>query len=381
MKEYGYWNDKNNIVNEIELIINKLGNFPTSSQMPANLWTAIKKQRISIHELRKNLKFPLNEKPKGYWNNIDNTKYEIKKLIDKNEGVFPTLNQVELELGSGGKKSVLKLGGIYEVAKIMNKEYRPISATGSYLTTDGHYVLSSYEYLVDEFLFSRKIPHEVNGLILNTKYRYDFKVNDVYIEIWGYEKDRKQKRCINYNERRKIKEQIYLKNNLKLLSIECSVFKNPIKQIFEYLEKICFNNGWNHTKINEINLNNYYNLCKRWNEDKVEHEIKKIIKETSNFPTTKYLKENKKGGLLDAINRHGGFSHFATKLGFKPKKPRGINYWNLETIKIEINKVFSKYPKPPTSNKLTKDGFGYLVQQMYKLGNFSKLRDEYYSTI
>lgn len=51
---------------------------------------------------------------------------------------------------------------------------------------DGHKVKSSYEKTIDNWLFDKGIPHDYNGLLPGQKnYRYDFKVNDWFIEIWG----------------------------------------------------------------------------------------------------------------------------------------------------------------------------------------------------
>lgn len=349
MRSYGYWNDKSNIVKELASIVAETGCFPNSSQMPKTLWTAIKNHKISIHTLRTDFGFPSTEKPKGYWKNFRNIKAEIEKIISQNNNKFPTLVQISQELGTGAKKAVLEAGGIYAVAKLMGEEYRLPDSTGSYLTTDGHYVLSGYEYLLDEFLYSRRIDHEVNGTIVPDKaYRYDFKVGDTYIEIWGYEKHRQQKRCLTYNERRVKKEKLYKENNLQLVSIECDLFKKPIDAILVEFDRICEHHGWNRNKVSEINLDNYYKLCKRWSEDKIRHELQKIIDRTAKFPTAEFLKSEKYGGLLDAISRHGGLSYFATVFGYKPKKPNGVNHWNHATVVQEAAKVLQKYPSPPT---------------------------------
>ena len=56
-----------------------------------------------------------------------------------------------------------------------------------YITRDGHHTHSYNEYVFDEFLFSRGIEHEVDGRIHpDYRYRYDFKVGEIYFEIWGF---------------------------------------------------------------------------------------------------------------------------------------------------------------------------------------------------
>jgi hypothetical protein len=365
MNKYGYWSK--NILAHLSALTQQLGKFPTSTEMPTSLWAAIKKTKISIYDYQKMLGYSSNEKPYGFWNKIQNLKNEVLKLIDLNNGIFPTLSQIEKSLGSGGKKATLKIGGIYSLAKIMGFEYRKpsIQGAGSYLTSDGHYVSSSYEYLIDEYLYSRNIEHSVDKIIHDEyNYRYDFKINDTFIEIWGFEKGRKHQRCIEYNKKRLKKEALYKKYKLKLISIEQSLFKKPLSQIFEYLDSIFM-----CKEVRPINLENYFNYCHMWNKDKIKYEISKVIQKLGKFPTSGDLKKNKLGGLLDAINRQGGIIMFSNEMGY-PQKPKKRNHWNLQTILSELK----TYNEIPNTTELKKQGKWYLVQQIIKYGGFDFFR-------
>lgn len=84
----------------------------------------------------------------------------------------------------------------------------------SYFTAkDGHRVKSSLELQVDNWLFEHCIEHEYEPYIADTKYKADFKVGDVFIEVWGITGNEK------YNLKRQKKEGVYQKHNLSLLSI------------------------------------------------------------------------------------------------------------------------------------------------------------------
>ena len=79
---------------------------------------------------------------------------------------------------------------------------------------DGHYVKSKMEKAVDDFLSTHGIPHEVYPTIPHSHYTADFKVGDVYIEVWGL-KGRK-----DYDEAMKKKIEHYRMHSIRMISIE-----------------------------------------------------------------------------------------------------------------------------------------------------------------
>lgn len=85
---------------------------------------------------------------------------------------------------------------------------------------DGHLVRSYYERAFDNLLHRNGIAHEYDPrLPFNKRYMADFKVGDVYIEIWGLMSFK------HYRERREKKIQMYHENNCKLLEIFPDDFK------------------------------------------------------------------------------------------------------------------------------------------------------------
>lgn len=83
-----------------------------------------------------------------------------------------------------------------------------------YKCSDGHLVQSSWEHAVDEWLFEHGIPHEVHPYLpWNKKRRGDFRVGDVFIEVWGTEG------VTSYDKRRLEKTANYRKHGFKLLEI------------------------------------------------------------------------------------------------------------------------------------------------------------------
>jgi hypothetical protein len=90
-------------------------------------------------------------------------------------------------------------------------------------TADGHYVRSRAEMLIDNWLYMSEIVHAYERKLPVEEDVYcDFylPVGKVYIEFWGLENDHR------YNERKKIKLEIYHKYGFKLIELEDSDILN-----------------------------------------------------------------------------------------------------------------------------------------------------------
>lgn len=93
---------------------------------------------------------------------------------------------------------------------------------------DGHKVRSYYERAFDNALFSHGIEHEYDPrLPFNRRYMADFKVGDIYVEIWG------MMGIKEYRENRERKLTMYHDNECKLLEVFPEDFKNINNKINE----------------------------------------------------------------------------------------------------------------------------------------------------
>ena len=121
------------------------------------------------------------------------------------------------------------------------------------------------------------------------------------MELWGYGPKEKSKIAKEYNKNRKKKEQFYRNNNLKLISIEASLFSKPYDLIFKEFDRI-FSNFPNNKSIVIINhiKHPYF-----WTLEKTNEELKKIIKITGTFP-----KRKNNLALYDAMKKYGGINYF-----------------------------------------------------------------------
>ncbi|HFC9348521.1 TPA: hypothetical protein QFD63_001873 [Enterococcus faecium] len=101
----------------------------------------------------------------------------------------------------------IKPDGIQKHAKILCK--------------DGHLVRSHYEKAFDNYLFKLGIEHEYEvRLPFNKRCACDFKIGEVYVEIWGLMTWK------TYREGRERKLKLYRDNNCLLLEIFPEDFKN-----------------------------------------------------------------------------------------------------------------------------------------------------------
>lgn len=311
-------------------------------------------------------------KPKGYWNDWNNLEKELKQTFPDllSKGMFPTLEMIKNKINRGCSRVVANFGGIRKVAEKMGCKYNCLQ------TSDGHYVDSGSEYIVDEYLASRGIPHEVNIRISsNHNYRCDFKIGDYYIEIWGYDKKSQTSRSIQYNKKRIKKENLYKKLNLKLLSIEGSIFREKFNIIEKTLDEI-FSSIQLDISLKDQNytIENSINCCYFWSKEKVIEESKKFVEKHGEikFHTNKIIEI--KSELFYAIKEKFNNLNEVREILRIPIKRKANFYWNDEKIKLEIENIQSMLGHFPTHSDLLNLNRKDLIKAIYKNSNISEYK-------
>jgi len=92
-----------------------------------------------------------------------------------------------------------------------------------YRCTDGHFVRSKAEMLIDNWLYMAEIVHAYEKkLPIQEELYSDFYIptGKVYIEYWGYENDKK------YLKRKQIKQKLYKKYRFNLIELNESDVQN-----------------------------------------------------------------------------------------------------------------------------------------------------------
>lgn len=117
---------------------------------------------------------------------------------------------------------------VFKHLKLYGIQIRQAGNAGSIECEDGTLVRSSYEKIFSDKLNENNIEYEYDcNLPFHRNYLTDFKVKDVYIEIWGIVGRE------SYNERRRVKQALYKENDLKLINIFPEDFKDIDNKITE----------------------------------------------------------------------------------------------------------------------------------------------------
>jgi hypothetical protein len=109
-----------------------------------------------------------------------------------------------------------------ETGVAISDDFR-LKIPANHRTTDGHYVRSRAEMLIDNFLYYNKIIHAYEKKVNIAEPMFcDFFIpnHNIYIEFWGMEENEK------YAERKKHKQELYSKYNFKLIELSDKDLEN-----------------------------------------------------------------------------------------------------------------------------------------------------------
>jgi hypothetical protein len=307
------------------------------------------------------------KKPQGYWKNWSNVESELNNSFGEfiSIGILPSSDMIKTNcsLYSAIQKYFGGMKGLSERIKCTSKSF--------YQCPDGHYVNSGNELIVDWFLSSRGIAHEVNGII-NEKYgfRYDFKVGKYYIEIWGFSRP-------EYYQVKKIKCSIYKKLNLNLISLEKDFFAKPLKMIESNLNDLFSQLGFDITSKDSTyngDINNSIKHFFYWTFENTLKELKSVIEDIGHFPRCKELTKIGKSSLGMAMNRYGGYKRFRNIVG-EPDDRRGKYHYSKEVVIDELKEIITNIGDFPTYEYLCSIKKSTLCDCMRKYGGFNFFRE------
>lgn len=365
-----FWNE-NKIIKKLREIILDYNYFPTAKELRTNnnndLISAIYRSGKNMSYFRKKLGHPIKKKESGYWRNWSNVEKEIRNKFGGmiESGICPSCNAMKR---SGIDSCVFQkklFGGIFGIARKLK-----CKVSNVYLARDGHFLLSNYELIFDEYLYSLGIEHKPNGLLSKDKrYKYDQKVGDLYFEILGYSKNDNTKRSKNYIKGWKKKKKYYDLKKIKLIIIEKDFFEVSYKEIESNLDNMFHDLGFSTKRKIPFNVRNIVENGRVDNDVSILSSLSKIIKNINKFPSANDLIKLKRFDLIHKIRTNGGFKKFRKKMGYKDyRRPNG--FYTLEKTLEEIKKIIRKkgrYPK-------YKDCSSSLSHGIAKNGGFIKLK-------
>lgn len=296
--------------------------------------------------------------PNGYWNDFEVLK---KFLLPKCEALGRMMNTREVLMFKGLEPAIQQHGGLIKVGEKLG-----FKMESKYKTLSKNIVGSTYEVIVDNFLFLNNIDFTYNQKITkNLNYRYDFKINDICFEIWGLQNS-------YYNEKRKLKEKIYHSKNIKLISFEKEFFLKSVFIINDELKKICINNKIKMTNFYEENIGKISNF-EYYGKDSVIKELREEYEKlkTDVFPNLNWWKDNGFYVHITYLQRNHLFSYDIEKeVSLKEPKYKPLIYWaDLENVKNVILPIIQKIGKFPTTEYLINNGGRNLLRGINKYQN------------
>jgi hypothetical protein len=261
----------------------------------------------------------------------------IEQYIDE-FGHFPLYKSLE-NLGMFDlTNAISKLGGMEHFKELISSRYKALGIPfndqqrqNTFISSDGHYLDSSYELMVDWYLVSRRIPHVIHGFISRPyPYRFDFKVGDIYIEVWGLSKSWQSQPYRNYDKKRLIKEALYQKLGMKIISLEGNLFEKSYTEIESQLDKIFSSYDIDIIRKDfSYSIDDFFKGKNYWTFENTLKELKVAIAEMGHWPTVEELINLGKRQVQKAMQKHGGRNVFRHALGLslrgKPKTCRNIS--------------------------------------------------------
>lgn len=359
--------DEEIITKDLHEIAKKLGDFPSIKVLAKNNF-GLKYSLLSntiasggILYFRRKLGFLEIRKPPNYWKKWQNLGSELRSNFSAliTGKICPIYSQINFKLGSSCVKAIKKYhGGIKAIAEKLNcviMEY--------YECRDGHIVDSSYELIVDEYMYSRGIKHEIHVPV--KQYFTDFKLDKKFIEVWGWNTKDKTLLGKKYNKNRNRKELFYKNNAINFYSIEGSVFNNyyyNFKKIENHLDEFFKNMGYPIVVKESFTTDILLTRGIAWTDEKLIIKLLDIQKEIKRFPTTYDLE---KRNLYTLIRRHGGLGKFSKLCGVTANGRTQRIKWNDDLIKIEIKKIIDDIGYFPSLKKI-REISSYLAYAIYK---------------
>lgn len=360
-----FWNQKTAEL-EFSTIVKNLGYCPSPkelSEINSGLCDFLYRSGL-FDDLKEKFDYKQKIKSSGFWKNWNNVKdcllSDFGDLIAA--GIFPTRAMiVKSENCRSAIDAMIKYhGGTKNVANRLN-----CVTKNNLIAPDGHFVDSTYELIFDWYLWSHNIEHEVHGYISKDhKYRYDFKVGNVYFEIWGL-KNKK------YIEKRLKKEEVYKSLGLNLISLELDLFEQRFEKIENSLNEIC---GFLIVDKNK-RIYDIENLVKNsgyWTIENTTKELKNIIVKLGRFPSVSDLRSMGMNKILKPIYKHGGINHFRNKLGY-PITGHPAGYWSDNTILNKLSGIIEKIGRFPVTSEIKKHD-SKLLDAIFRNGGLSKYK-------
>jgi len=138
-----------------------------------------------------------------------------EELIRKIEQFYQKNGRIPLKAEFKHYPSAMRTFGTWNKAvRAAGYATNPVLFAKKYIANDGHKCDSFAEKIIDDWFYTRKIPHQINVPYEGTKMTADFKVNETLIEFFGLRGQLK-----SYDRLADKKEKLIKDRNLKIISL------------------------------------------------------------------------------------------------------------------------------------------------------------------
>lgn len=346
----------------LELIAANDGAVPAKSKLPNDLMGAIANYHGNYIKLREACGYPLAKvprrplmkRPDGFWT-WETLEKALRPICDA-LGHFPTDKMFLEDPEISPIRAQLKhFGGVAAVAKRLG--VRPATLVK---TNDGHYVLSHYEWLIDNLLFAHSVPHEPSPVIVaRDKRRGDFRVQDTFIEIAGFSRADKEHEA--YFQRLDAKRDLYSALGVSVIVIDREDFDDR-RLVMEKLQPLIAAYG---KEADDAAVEGAFKVSippsdathqavypssfgKQW--PNVEPILLNLIDELWHFPTAIELQSSGNSRVIHWItDYHGGLNAVRIRMGYSPIQYPD-NHWaewsHVEELLRPVCEALGHFPTP-----------------------------------
>lgn len=364
-KPKGYWENWENVEEELLEVIEELGDFPTSKQLRdmgnSSLAHAASKYHGSLREIKVEMGFNVSNKPSKYWTLWENVEKELRNVIEE-LGHFPTQNELK-DLGySSLILAIPRFNGTNEVRKRMGfdkikndrgywKEWENVETEIKKIIKDNN--LENFP--TQKFLSKNGYGGLINGIAyFGGFYEVSRKCGIKHSQ------DRERDYWNDWDNVKSALEDItedtgHLPTESELKSMGYGALVRAIQKHYGGTNNVRIKMGY---PLNE-SPKGYW---KNW--DNLERELKEVIDEIGHFPTQKELKDIKRIDINGGIRHYGGMLAVREKMGIKELKRMPNGYWkDINNLLAEGRKFIeenSEFGDIPFHSTLVRLGYGSL---------------------
>lgn len=368
----GYWTFRENREKEIHNFIEMHGSIDSFSIKDPQLRDAIKyHDEESIEAIVTSLGYDWEKVSfvvrTSFFEDFGDVSGMIQKFI-KEQDRFPTSNEMRTDLGIGDS-SILYHGGMDKI-----REKMKYHDENDLMDGNGFRNKSSLEYMVAQYLIANGVAYKRDEFPFSeSRHTCDFYLETLtsqafYVEVWGYKDRGTGKINESYAKSRRLKEDLYKRNNLNLISLSYDEMNLlNYQQIQRYLKQKL-------AVIQTLVFKEFENVQFLYPQGLSDEKILEVVMgfstDENELPYQETLSEN---GLWTYINeirkRYGSYISFAKYFDKTLKKQK--HEWDEESVyETFLDIVVNK--REPISQKVM-EKYGYM-------GATNFFRREYGST-